>query len=144
MNWKAEWEMRSRKFPAIQMAIAYFVIGVFLWIQPDRWANTPSYANLLQLASTGVWGSIYLASALLMAAAVRFRARRIVLVVAHTVAIALTAAWFLAFVVRFATDDGTTIVNVVSWGVFLSRLIQSAVILDDDVVVLDLKERRDT
>lgn len=138
--------MRSRKGPAIQIAIAYFVIGIALWLQPTRWANTPSYANLLQLASTQVWGSIYLAAAILLFAAVRYRSRRWVLVVGHTVAIALTAAWFLAFVVRYATDDGTTIVNVVSWGVFLSRLIQSSIILDDDVTMLEIsaKERRDT
>lgn len=142
--WGDEGDMRSRKGPAVMIAIAYFVIGLALLIQPYRWYNTPSYANLLQLASTQVWGTVYLVTSLLLVAAVRWRYTTWVMILSHTVAISLSGAWLIAFVVRFATDDGTTIVNVVSWSVFLYRLIQSAVILDDEITLeeINAKERR--
>lgn len=123
--------MRSPKYPAFQVAMVSLLFGITLILQPNRWANTPSYANLLELLPAATWGAIYLVTAGLLFVTIRFRQNRWLFAVGHTVGIALFAAWLLAFVVRYATDDGTTIVNIVSWGVFLSRLIQSAVILDD-------------
>lgn len=138
MGWKEKWIMRSRKFPAIQIGFVALLFGVTLILQPSRWANTPSYANLLELLSAQWWGVLYLFTAVLLFAAVRFRASRTMMVIAHTVAIALFAAWLLAFVVRYATDGGTTIVNIVSWSVFVSRLIQSSIILDDEVTLMEI------
>jgi hypothetical protein len=113
------------------LLIAYLAIGVGLTTQPDRFANTPSYANLLISAPAQLWGCAYIVVATL------FIAWRLVQttstvphpgfgIFVHTVALALTAWWWVAFIIRYATDDGTTIVNVVSWGVFLSLIARSA------------------
>lgn len=114
---------------------AYIAIGLTLIIQPGRYANTPSYANLIDIFPQWVWGIIYLVVAGLLLAA-RATPSVIVGTIAHTIAIALTASWLLAFVYRYATDKGTTVVNVASWGVFLSLLIISAVRLNDRPVEL--------
>jgi hypothetical protein len=113
-------------------AIAYVAIGAGLLFQPSRFSNTPSYANLLIFTSAGIWGCAYLAVAALMIGwrvAVRFRWLG---VLAHVTAIALTSWWLVAFIVRYLTDNGTTVVNVVSWSVFLSLVIRSMSGLDDE------------
>lgn len=112
---------------------AYLAIGLTLIFQPDRYANTPSYANLIDVLPQWAWGALYLAVALLLAAA-RLTPNRLIAIVSHTTAIALTASWLLAFVVRYVTDSGTTIVNIVSWGTFLTILIISVTQLNDRVV----------
>lgn len=123
---------RRRTVSLLTVAVGYGAIGVALWLQPSRWHNTPSYANLLSILSTEVWGGIYLAVSAVMLAAVWQVRSRVLVVTAHTVAIALTGSWLLGFLVRYFTDSGTTIVNVVSWSTFLIFLIRSAVIIDDD------------
>lgn len=123
---------RRRTVSLLTIAVGHAAIGVALFLQPERWFNTPSYANLLSIASTDVWGSIYLAVSAVMLLAVWKRRNRILVVTAHTVGIALVAAWLIAFFVRYLTDDGTTIVNVVSWSTFLVILARSAIIIDDD------------
>lgn len=123
---------RRRVVSLLTIAVGYAAIGVALLAQPERWFNTPSYANLLSVFGTDTWGAIYLTVSATMLAAVWYRRTRVVVVVAHTISIALTAAWLFAFVVRYFTDDGTTIVNVVSWSTYLVILIRSAIIIDDD------------
>jgi len=115
------------------IALGHAAIGVALWLQPERWFNTPSYANLLSVASTEVWGSVYLAVSAVMLLAVWRRRNRFLVVTAHTAGIALVGSWLIAFFVRYLTDDGTTIVNVVSWATFLAILARSAIIIDDDL-----------
>lgn len=116
------------------IVVAYSMFGVFLWAQPSRWARTPSYANLLQLLSQQTWGSIYLVAAGLLLGAFFGSNARWFKVVALTLSMALDASWLLAFVVRFFTDDATTIVNIVSWSMFLYVLIVSAVYMDADSI----------
>lgn len=118
----------------------FLIFGTALILQPSRWANTPSYANLLALLSSEMWGIIHLVVGI--ALGITFYTARHVKwfsIITHTAAIALVSAWFVAFIVRYLTDDGTTIVNVVSWGVYLALLIQSAVSLDSTVIVTSEK-----
>lgn len=104
--------------------LAYLAIGGGLLLQPGRFANTPSYANLILIMSSQAWGCMYLAAVALLIA---WRLVQPVWlgVVAHTFTLMVTLFWLLAFVIRYQTDDGTTIVNVVSWTVFLTLVIRS-------------------
>jgi hypothetical protein len=115
----------------IVVTVAYTVFGVCLIAQPDRWAYTPAYGLLLDIAHQWVWGTVYLGISFLLAATAVFPVFRSLAVIAHTAAIALTIGWLGAFLIRYLTDPHTTIVNVVSWGVYLALLIQSAIKLDD-------------
>lgn len=122
------------RFLIVVMTCAYLAIGVTLIVQPYRYDNTPSYAVLLQIADQGAWGTAYLVIAAGIGASAVSTGRRYsrwLAVTSHTAAIALTGAWLAAFVVRWLTDDGTTIVNIVSWSVYLALLIRSALQLDD-------------
>lgn len=113
--------------------VAYVAIGVGLTLQPSRFANTPSYANLIAFTPSEAWGCGYLAvAALLVAWRLSQRPTQWLGILAHTAAAILTMWWLAAFVIRYATDDGTTIVNVVSWSVFLSLVARSAQGIDDD------------
>lgn len=113
------------------MMVAFVAIGVTLIVQPARFGNTPSYANLLDVLPAWAWGGIYLvAAALKLASILNYRVRTLV-VVTHTVGISLVLAWLGAFIVRYITDDGTTIVNPVSWSVFLYLVVRSALMLDE-------------
>lgn len=130
----------SRTWPSYKPVItytistAYSAIGLGLMAQPSRFARTPSYANLLQFAPARAWGAAYLLIAVLLVAwrlthRVPSVSRRLG-VAAHTLATSITLWWLAAFVVRYATDDATTIVNLVSWSVFLSLVIRSSGGLD--------------
>lgn len=117
------------------VVVAYVAIGVGLTLQPSRFSRTPSYANLLLFAPAEVWGCAYLGVAALLLAW-RFTHATIpsrwLGVGAHTLAVILTLWWLAAFIIRYWTDDATTIVNVVSWSVFLSLVLRSTGGLDDD------------
>lgn len=113
----------------------YIAIGVGLTLQPYRFSNTPSYHNLLVFAPSEVWGVMYLLVAALLVAW-RLVQPQWLGVVAHTAAVILTSWWLIAFVIRYATDDGTTIVNVVSWSVFLSLIARSARRIDSVPIIV--------
>lgn len=117
------------------MACSFMAFGVTLWLQPSRYFNTPSYANLLQVASTEAWGSMYLFCALLLLFVVFRRKIKIISIIAHGVSLALTLWWLVAFVIRYSTDDGTTIVNVISWSAYTYLLVRSALLIGDDVAL---------
>ena len=120
--------------PTVLMSVVFAAIGVGLVAQPCRFANTPSYANLLEIVGPLFWGVTYLVCAALLGLSLLPLPRRwgwVVAVVAHTASIALTGSWMAAFIVRYLTDDGTTIVNVASWGVFLALLVRSVLTLAD-------------
>jgi uncharacterized membrane protein len=117
----------------IVMTIVFFCLGITLWLQPSRFHNTPSYANLLALIPTEGWGSIYLTTAALCTSCIVSYPLRWLTTVTHTVGITLLGVWWLAFWIRWLTDGGTTIVNVLSWGVFLYLMVRSAMKLDDQV-----------
>lgn len=115
------------------MGAVFGVLGLALWFQPERFANTPSYANLLVILPQHVWSVIYLtASALKILSIWRYSIRALV-IGTHTIAVMLVSAWLAAFVVRYLTDDGTTIVNVLSWSVFLYLVVRSALMVDDHI-----------
>ena len=120
----ADW-WRGTVWTTRTLIVAYVAIGVGLTLQPSRFANTPSYHNLLVFAAAQAWGCAYLAVAALFIAW-RLAQTRLLGVITHTAATILTLWWFAAFIIRYSTDDGTTIVNVVSWGVFLSLVARSA------------------
>jgi hypothetical protein len=108
---------------------AYLAIGLGLLVQPSRFTRTPSYANLLILAGAPTWGILYLLSALSLALWLGLQPTQPYEpnqprwgIAAHMIPIALTAGWLIAFVVRYLSDTATTIVNVVSWSVFLALL----------------------
>lgn len=111
--------------------IAIFVIfGLALIFQSGRWYNTPSYGNLLNIMSADLWGLVHLVIAAALSAGLLLRVRLLSLV-GHTAAFMLLTAWEGAFVVRYLTDSGTTVVNVVSWAAYLFLLIWSARTIDD-------------
>lgn len=107
------------------------MVGGGLVFQPDRFRRTPSYGNLLRLFPATTWGIAYLLVAVLLAMWGMLRAPPWCGVVVHTVAIMLIGGWLAAFVVRYFTDNATTIVNVASWTVFLILLIESASDISD-------------
>lgn len=134
-RWMPRWQPRRPDWhPAVLMSVAFTAIGLALILQPDRFARTPSYSNLLEIAGQMVWGLAYLVCAVLLGMSLLPLPRRGkwgLAVAAHTVSIALTSYWLVAFVVRYLTDDGTTIVNVASWAVYLALLIRSVLTLTD-------------
>jgi uncharacterized membrane protein YjfL (UPF0719 family) len=141
---KKAWKDSVLTGPTATIVIAFFAFGVTMLLQPYRYQHTPSYANLIQLANLNWWGSAYLIAALLLAAyLVKYRQvtpdNEVTLqdmwlpIVAHTFAGLLSSVWLLAFVIRYATDSGTTIVNVVSWSVFTMLITVSALRIDEVV-----------
>lgn len=112
------------------MAAVFAAIGLTLWLQPGRYSHTPAYANLLDIARQQTWAVVYLVAAALKVATI-WRRSRILFVVTHTVTITLVSVWLAAFVVRYVTDPGTTVVNVCSWATYLYLVVRSAQQLDD-------------
>jgi hypothetical protein len=126
-----EWlKLDDARSHGVIMTVVFFCLGITLWLQPYRYHNTPSYANLLETIPTWGWAIIYLVTAALCLGCVLTRAKWLV-TVSHTIGITLLAIWWFAFWIRWLTDGGTTIVNVLSWGVFLYLMIRSAAKLDD-------------
>lgn len=142
-----EWAVRGRRWlsraldralgvytPTITwtVIVAYAVIGWGLVEQPYTFSNTPSYANLIHFRSTATWGAAYLASAALLAAWRLIWRERGIGFLAHIVTAVLTVWWLGAFIIRWQTDKGTTVVNPVSWTVFLSLVVRSWRGVDDE------------
>lgn len=115
------------------MILLYTAFGFALIFQPQRFANTPSYANLLALLPQQLWGGIYLLSSFLMALSIWKYTNRKIVTSATVFSFALTIAWLGAFVYRWLTDGGTTIVNVGSWSIFLYLIVRSAMMVDDHI-----------
>lgn len=112
-------------WPGRIMAIVFLAIGGTLCVQQFRYSNTPAYHILLQVAPAWAWGIGYLISGALLAAyAIRWHAIWFA-AVAHCTAGFLAVWWLLSFVIRYLTDDGTTIVNVCSWSVYTYLIVRS-------------------
>ncbi|GAC1374835.1 MAG: hypothetical protein NVSMB4_02630 [Acidimicrobiales bacterium] len=124
------WHLPGIALPLLIVGLSFTAFGADLLVQPSRWDNTPSYANLLDLMGQAWWGLLHLVAAAIMAASIVFRHHRILAVVAHTMGVALVGSWLAAFVVRWLTDPGTTIVNVVTWSVYLYLMLYSVWQLD--------------
>lgn len=114
----------------IAVTIILAVFGVALVTQSDRWARTPAYGNLLHIFSADMWGAVHLGVAATMVAGMLLPAYRVVRVAAHTLAGVLFLVWESAFVIRYLTDSSTTIVNVVSWSVYVMLAIWAMRLID--------------
>jgi hypothetical protein len=110
--------------------VSYAGIGWGLIFQPNRFNRTSSYANLMDLLQAQWWGVAYLLISVLFAVYVVAVSNRFYAILVHTFAIMLTGLWLAAFIIRYATDDATTTVNIVSWAVFLFLLIRSGMLID--------------
>lgn len=123
-------KFRRIPVPTIVLAIILTVFGFTLIFQSSRWSRTPSYGNLLRIFSADTWGFIYLAVGILLFLSVAFYTVRMLGVMSHTFAFVLLLGWEVAFIIRYATDQSTTIVNVMSWLNFLFVLLLSSRYID--------------
>jgi hypothetical protein len=113
-------------WPGALMCVAYLAFALGMLLQPTRFSLTPAYGNLTQVFDIRVWGTAYLVVAVLLGIYTTLITGRMFGITVHIVALILTGVWWLAFVIRWLTDDNTTVVNVVSWFVFLLVIIRSA------------------
>lgn len=109
------------------------IFGTMLVVQSDRWYKTPAYGNLLHIMTADTWGYVYLGIATLMCFGLIFWGSRRVNVATHTLAFVVLAAWEVGFIIRYLTDQSTTIVNVVSWGTYIFLVVSSALAIDRKV-----------
>lgn len=123
---------RRRPVPTMAMAAVTFLFALGLFGQPSRWLATPAYGNLMDALTPPVWGLAYLAAAVSLMLSLWLRRRQWIVLATHMWPVILLIWWELAFIIRWATDTKTTIVNVVSWGTYLSLVVWSAVLSDDD------------
>lgn len=121
----------GRSQSGLTVSVLFVVFGVALLAQPYRWHNTPAYGNLLAIADTRIWGTAYLLVAALMFIYLFAYSPGWFAILAHTAIFALSASWLVAFVIRYLTDDGTTIVNVGSWSVYTLLIAYSALRIDE-------------
>jgi len=109
------------------MTVVFGGLGVALITQPGRFALAPSFNVILQLLPACAWGGMYLIVALLLLASIVARHRFTILVIAHTVALAMVAAWEAIFLTEYVMPGSrTVIVYSLSWAVFILMLTQSA------------------
>lgn len=108
----------------------YGIYALSLLLQGARWYRTPAYHLLLVPLPASGWGVCFAAVSGLMFAAVCRYGWRWLSVTALTMAAVITAAWTLAFLVRWATSDNTTPETWVSWATNAYLLARAAVLLD--------------
>lgn len=114
---------------SVFLTIIFLVIGLALIFQPHRWSNTPAYANLLDLMTASTWGVLHLIVGVCMGLSVWVRSRGLS-ITAHMLGVVILSGWWLGFVIRYATDKGTTVVNVCSWAAYLFLMVLSLVCID--------------
>lgn len=118
----------------IMLIVVLYILGIDLVVQSIRWHRTPSYHNLLIIMSADAWGVIYcIVAVILTLGTVLFQRHRMVYNISHTLVLMLLTLWEAAFIIRWLTDGATTIVNVVSWGVYIYLAIRSALLWRDSV-----------
>jgi hypothetical protein len=111
-------------------SVVFAALAGGLAFQPHRFDRTPAYATLLAMLPQQIWALIYgVAAVLVVASVIRPRWRPLV-TVTHTFSITLLAVWWVAFLIHWLTDSNTTIVNVLTWGVFLYLATRSAWLVD--------------
>jgi len=120
-------------FPGLIVSIAFLGFGITMILQPHRYKNTPSYKNLIQMESLTFWGICYLVIGIAWIIFMLWIRNDKVGLLVHTFASMITAVWVVIFIVRWITDSGTTIVNVINWGVLLTLTIWSGVWIDNVV-----------
>lgn len=114
----------------IVMTTVFTALALGLGFQGGRFTRTPAYANILDIANQTTWAIAHAFVAVLVIGTFRYHTSRVYLTVTHTTSIILLATWWLAFVIRWFTDDSTTVVNVLSWGVFLYLAVRSLLLVD--------------
>jgi len=112
------------------LTLANTSLGLGMLFEAARWSATPAYGILLQILSAHVWGTMYLAVAAVMACSIWWHRSWPLAFTAHVAGMALHFGWWIAFVVRWATDDKTTNVNMTSWGVYLVIGVWSFLLLN--------------
>lgn len=131
------YKVKSRGLPLIGISVIYTAFGLALIFQPLRWSRTPAYGILLSIFKPEVWGTVYLIVAAIILTSILSQSRSLI-VMAHTLAVALSTGWLAAFTVRYLTDSATTIVNVVSWSTFTGILLYSVAQIDKKLVVVEV------
>jgi hypothetical protein len=71
------------------------------------------------------WGGIHLLAAVLLILWLLTAHHRVLGQAAHGCSLALTMGWFGAFIVRWLSDESTTIVNCEHWAVLLFLTVWS-------------------
>lgn len=133
MHWlgRVSYPVTAGRLNLAVMSAAYAIFGLSLLWQPHRWQSTPAYHVLLEVLTAPVWGTLFLASGVSMGlAAWQYGRRRWLVIGALTLAVALTAGWMLAFIVRYLSSPSTTPETWVSWAVFGFILLKVAAGLD--------------
>jgi hypothetical protein len=120
----------GRSQSGVAVSLIAMALGAGLWLQPARWHKTPSYGNLLQIASTQAWGTLHLAVGVILMVYLFAYSPRWFAILSHTMAFALFASWWVAFVIRWSTDDKTTVVNVISWATYVALVLLSVLQID--------------
>lgn len=128
------WYTREARLYVVMVAVLYLGFGASMLLQPLRWQRTPAYHNLFVVLPETVWGVIFCAVAVVMMLGVfRFPRNRGLRLMSLGMAVALTLAWLLAFLIRWLTSDATTPETWGSFAVNLALLIQASRVLDGDV-----------
>jgi hypothetical protein len=96
----------------------YLLFGFSLIFQEYRWASTPAYRNLLEIAPSWAWGGLFLAAGAGLLAGIWLFSRRGFMYPVLVYSGALTMSWFLAFVYRYASSETTTPETWASWFAF--------------------------
>jgi len=112
------------------LTLANISLGLGMLFESSRWSSTPAYGILLQILSAHAWGTMYLAVAAVMACSIWWHRSWPLAFTAHVAGMALHFGWWIAFVVRWATDEKTTNVNMTSWGVYLVIGVWSFLLLN--------------
>ena len=105
-------------------------LGLGMVFQDSRWSATPAYGILLQILSAHAWGAIYLAAAALLACSIWWHRSWALAFMAHVAVMTLLFGWWIAFVIRWITDEKTTNVNPTSWGAYLVIAVWSFLLLN--------------
>ncbi len=116
-------------WPGALICVTYTLYSLGMILQPSRFSATPAYGNLTQVLDIEVWGIAYLLVAGLFAIYVAAVTQRMFGVIVHILGLIVTGYWLMAFIIRWLTDDATTVVNVASWLVLTLLLARSAALL---------------
>lgn len=122
----------NRPESTVMITAFFFCLSAGLIFQPLRWSATPAYGNLLDIMPAFSWGIVTLVIGviLLIALIVTYPLARAVSIIGHTFAFIFILGWSLAFIVRWATDSHTTIMNVATFGILaLGTIIRSATVM---------------
>jgi hypothetical protein len=111
-------DLRGVKVNLAVMGLVYLLFGFSLILQQYRWASTPAYHNLLEIAPSWAWGALFLTAGTGILSGIWLFGCRWFIYPVLVYSGALTMSWFLAFVYRYASSLTTTPETWASWFVF--------------------------